>query len=266
VGRIRTLKPEFFRSRSLAKVSIPARLTFQGLWCEADDFGRGVADPRIVKGSVWPLDDDVTHADVGAHLEELASTGHIRLYVVKGERYFEILSWEEHQSAAYRRGKAQFPEPIVEESAEPAPPEQESHDESCTEVQAARPDVLELGTGKGTGNGDRNAPARRPRAIDPLWEAIIDCWQIDESQLTESERGRLNKATKLLRDVEADPTEIPRRRARYRVRYSHASDTPLAVIGRWSELANDTNGATPTMPAGSDMTQRNLARIQGGQR
>lgn len=139
MGRIRTLKPEFFRSRSLARISIPARMTFQGLWCEADDFGRGVADPRIVKGAVWPLDDEITHYDVDEHLDALAGSGHIRLYDVDGERFYVILSWEEHQSAAYRRGKAQFPEP----------PEQESHDESCKEVQAAPLVVLELGTGNG---------------------------------------------------------------------------------------------------------------------
>lgn len=109
--RIRTLKPEFFRSRSLAKCSVEARLTFAGLWTEADDHGRGIADPRILKGTLWPLDDDVTHEHVSSHIRMLIATGHIRLYETDGETYFEIINWEDHQAAAYRRGEPKYPAP-----------------------------------------------------------------------------------------------------------------------------------------------------------
>ncbi len=263
MGRIRTLKPEFFRSRSLSRVYIAARLTFQGLWCEADDFGHGVADPRIVKGAVWPLDDEITHQDVAGHLAELEATGHIQFYEVAGDRYFLISSWEEHQAAAYRRGKAQFPEPSMADTPTPVTVPDTLHDEECKEVQLASPVVQksagtgnwELGTRKGTGI----APAQRAR--DPLWDSIIDCWCLDPSELTDTERARLNKATKLLRDVQADPAEIPRRRARYRSRYPDAADTPMAVAGRWSELRQNENGSTPKMPAGTEHTQRNLERM-----
>lgn len=105
------------------------------------------------------------------------------------------------------------------------------------------------------------APARRPRERDPLWDALIECWCISEAELTDVERGRLNKAAKSLRDVRADPSEIPRRRARYRRRYPDAADTPMAVAGRWSELRQDENGSTPKMPAGTEHTQRNLERM-----
>lgn len=117
MGRIRTIKPDFFRSRSLAKCSREARMTFAGLWTEADDHGRGVADARILKGSIWPLDDDVTHSHVSAHLDMLAATGHIRLYEVGDERYFEVVKWAEHQAAAYRRGDARYPGPDAGQSA-----------------------------------------------------------------------------------------------------------------------------------------------------
>ena len=139
MARIRTLKPEFFRSRSLAQCSVPARVTFQGLWCEADDHGRGVADARVLKGAIWPLDDDIEWKDVEKHLGELADTDHIRLYEVRSDRYYEVRHWSEHQSAAYRRGNAVHPEPPSENA--------------CKEVQAALPDVLELGTGNWEGKG-----------------------------------------------------------------------------------------------------------------
>lgn len=159
MGRIRTLKPEFFRSRSLARVSIPARLTFQGLWCEADDFGRGVADPRLVKGAVWPLDDEMTWGEVAKHLDELETTGHISLYEIDGEQFYVIVSWEEHQAAAYRRGKPQFPAPCTTDNASTEPAEQSLHDESCKKV-------LELGTGNEELGGVANAP-RSPNGSLP---------------------------------------------------------------------------------------------------
>lgn len=114
MGRIRTIKPEFFRSRSLSQCSRDSRLTFQGLWIEADDHGRGVADTRVIKGAVWPLDDDITPETVEMHLQELESTRHLMLFHVSGERYYEVLAWEKHQAAAYRRGEAKHPVPPAE--------------------------------------------------------------------------------------------------------------------------------------------------------
>lgn len=137
MGRMRTLKPEFFRSKPLARCSIPARLTFEGLWCEADDYGRGDADARVLKGHVWPLDDDITWQIVEGHLGELEREGCIVLYEVDGNTYYAIPSWEKHQAAAYRRGKAIYPEP----------PCDNLHDDACKEMQAAPLRVLELGTG-----------------------------------------------------------------------------------------------------------------------
>lgn len=110
MSRIRTLKPEFFRSSSLARCSYAARLTFAGLWCEADDAGRGVADARILKGAIWSQDDDVTPDDVDDHLMELSGE-HIVLYAVGNKRYFAVNNWEAHQAAAYRRAEAKYPAP-----------------------------------------------------------------------------------------------------------------------------------------------------------
>src|SRR5690349_2031979 len=99
MGKIRTVKPGFFTSRSLARCPIRAMVTFAGLWSEADDHGRGIADPRILKGAVWPLRDDVSAADVQDDLDVLAQTGHIILYSIAGEAYFAIVSFGKHQSA-----------------------------------------------------------------------------------------------------------------------------------------------------------------------
>ena len=110
MSRIRTIKPEFFRSESLAALPLAARMTFAGLWTEADDAGRGVANSKVLCGALWSLDDDVTAVDVEEHLQALAKE-HIQMYEVDGKRYYAILNWENHQAASYRRGEPLYPPP-----------------------------------------------------------------------------------------------------------------------------------------------------------
>lgn len=141
MARIRTLKPGIFRSRSLARCSIPAVLTFEGLWSEADDAGRGVADARILKGAIWPLRDEITADDVEDHIAQLAGTGHVTLYEVDGERYYAITNWDKHQAPSHRRGDPIYPPPPGQ-TATPQP----LHADACKEVQAARLDVLDKGS------------------------------------------------------------------------------------------------------------------------
>jgi hypothetical protein len=57
MARIRTIKPEFFTSLTIASLPIEARLTFIGLWTHADDEGRCVDDTRLIRAALWPLDD-----------------------------------------------------------------------------------------------------------------------------------------------------------------------------------------------------------------
>lgn len=110
MARIRSLKPGFFKSRSLARLTPrEIRWTYAGMWCEADDHGRGIADARLLKSAIWPLDDDITFLHVSSWVDVLAASGHIELYEVDGEAYFQIIKFEDHQAAAYRRGEPKYP-------------------------------------------------------------------------------------------------------------------------------------------------------------
>ncbi len=97
MARIRSVRPEFFTSLDVANLSHRARLTWIGLWCYADDEGRGKDDARLVKAAVWPLDDDVTTLEVEADLAELAANGSLTRYEVAGARYFEIPNFKKFQ-------------------------------------------------------------------------------------------------------------------------------------------------------------------------
>lgn len=141
MSRTRMVKPDFFQSRSLAKVSRDARLTFIGLWVEADAEGRGIAHPSILRGRIWPLDADITDATVVAHLHELARTGHITVYESDGDAFYAVNSWRKHQSAAYRTGESKLPAPETSEVLDPMAFDALSPGEMQEIVQNARPVV-----------------------------------------------------------------------------------------------------------------------------
>jgi hypothetical protein len=83
------------------------------------------------------------------------------------------------------------------------------------------------------------APAKRTRQRDPIWDALIDCWAIDESELGTAERGRINQAASVLRHIDANPDEIPARRAMYAILFPDAAQTMMALVNRWAECRPD---------------------------
>ena len=74
-----------------------------------DDYGRGSADPEILKGFVFPRRKRVSESDIDKALAELADMGCIHLYDVDGESYFCFPNWGDHQRIQTKKSK--FPEP-----------------------------------------------------------------------------------------------------------------------------------------------------------
>jgi hypothetical protein len=95
VSRIRTIKPEFWSSEQVMACSPLARLLFIGLWNFCDDSGRHPYTPRTLKALIF-ASDDITTAEVGAMLEELAEAGLIAVYSVGGKQYLQVTGWQ-HQ-------------------------------------------------------------------------------------------------------------------------------------------------------------------------
>ena len=168
MARIRTIKPEFFTSLTLARVSRTARLTFVGLWTYCDDEGRGRAEPRLIKAAVWPLDDDYGVAEVEADLAELAAASLIQRYEVDGSHYLAIRNWAEHQKIGH-------PTP----SKLPPPPTRRSDDVTAPheilmsppEPRMSPPETFSLER-KGK-ERNREAPERRGKEILTADEASV---------------------------------------------------------------------------------------------
>lgn len=74
-----------------------------------DDFGRGSAEPAIIKGFVFPLRSNVTEKSIQTALRDLATMGMIHLYDVEGDSFLCFPNWDKHQRI--RQKVSRFPAP-----------------------------------------------------------------------------------------------------------------------------------------------------------
>ena len=97
--RIRTIKPEFWKSESVGRLNKSVRLMYIGLWNHADDHGLFRAQPALIRSELFPYDDDVTNAIIAEWLEQLVQNDHmIILYKgLDGNQYGWIPKWKQHQ-------------------------------------------------------------------------------------------------------------------------------------------------------------------------
>jgi hypothetical protein len=73
MARIRTIKPSFWGSRPVARLSRDARLLAIGLISFADDDGRFLASTATINGYVFP-NDDLPNAKVRKWIDECMAT------------------------------------------------------------------------------------------------------------------------------------------------------------------------------------------------
>lgn len=121
MSRIRTIKPAFFRSLTVADLTVTARLTFIGLWTYVDDDGRGIDDVRLVKAEVWPLDDKHTTGKVDADLKALEKHDHICRYQASDGRFLHVVEWG-HQKISHPQPSTKPPCPIHDNTGTPPDP------------------------------------------------------------------------------------------------------------------------------------------------
>ena len=113
MARIRTIKPDFFTSQSIAVLPLEARYLFVGLLTEADDQGRMVDSAKRLAGAIFPYDDRVTAAKVDGWLNAIAKTGAILRYEVGGARYICFQKWADHQKIS-NPAKPKLPSPSAD--------------------------------------------------------------------------------------------------------------------------------------------------------
>ena len=96
MGRIRTIKPEFWVSEQIVECSPNARLLFIGMWNFCDDGGNHPASPKSLKMQVFP-GDDFTVQYISDLVSELENQGLIIDYQANdGKMYWHVTGWH-HQ-------------------------------------------------------------------------------------------------------------------------------------------------------------------------
>ena len=105
----RVIKDTIKTSRNVNALSDFQFRVWIHLILSADDYGRGSADPELVKCLAFPRRKGITEKQLADALHVLANTGMVNLYEVDGEPYFYFPKWGEHQRVRTKVSK--YPDP-----------------------------------------------------------------------------------------------------------------------------------------------------------
>ena len=192
MARIRSIKPEFWDDRKLAKkTSRDARLLYVALWNLADEHGRLNGDPQWIKGQVFSYDDDLDPDAIGKLLEELEAPalGAVVAYEVEGDPYLFLPKLARHQRLEPEKVRSRLPAPPddsesrADQSGHGADEPEPGADESARGADQSGPDADLLALLYGAGSREQVAGSRyaheRPAAtvegVRLLREHIAAC-------------------------------------------------------------------------------------------
>ena len=189
--RIRTIKPEFWRSEDIAALSIEDRLLFIGLWSYVEDNGVGRDEPQLIQCDLFPLD-TFTEASVRTHggLMRLSQQGLITRY--EGpvcRKYLQVNTWDNHQKIN-RPSKPRFPRYDAENCTLTEP----SVSPHCTLTEAS---LLEQGT------GNREQGTGKPTLLDPSRETELAESANAETQTVAADAAPATASTSKHQSLEA---------------------------------------------------------------
>jgi hypothetical protein len=136
---------------------------------------------------------------------------------------------EKRREAGSRGGKAKAAKALA--SAKQVPKQTPSKPVPETDTDTEEEQLL----------GARPRREVRPRAPDPIWDALTAACGIDTKQLTTTARGATNRAVAELRAIDATPDQIRTRAGAYRRTYPNVALTPSALVKHWGQL----NGTRP---------------------
>lgn len=177
--RIRTIKPDFFRSPDVSQVDFPVRIFYQALWCWADDFGIGETNLNGLLGFAFPDSDGFSAHDVRRFCADCARHFGVTFYTVRGRHFYAVATWEKHQKLEKRTDRRKNPPPDDPDST----PDLRIYDCAESAPNIPRKSGAESGEyGAGTGEqGNRGteeissaapagaAPRKRGTRLQPDW-------------------------------------------------------------------------------------------------
>lgn len=102
MARNRMIKPEFWSSETLMKVSRDARLTFIGIWNFCDDYGFCLRSTRSLIGDIYPYDESVTEAKLKTWIDELITNELLIPIDYNNKHLLFVKGWGEHQTVQHK--------------------------------------------------------------------------------------------------------------------------------------------------------------------
>jgi hypothetical protein len=97
MARTRYIKPDFFKDTSMGALPRDVRLFYIGLWTEVDRSGVCEFDARVLKGALFPFDEDIGSVTVKEWCRHLYVSGRISLARHNKKLYLLINSFEKNQ-------------------------------------------------------------------------------------------------------------------------------------------------------------------------
>jgi len=91
------IDPKIWVNLKVGSLPDAGRLLFIGIFSTADDDGRLEADPKFLKATIFPYDDQKTIGAVRELRDDCARLGLIRVYSKNSREYLDIPGWHEHQ-------------------------------------------------------------------------------------------------------------------------------------------------------------------------
>lgn len=105
----RIIKESIRTSDSINELNWFEECLFYRLIVSCDDYGRFDGRPAIIKGTCFPLKENVTVKTIKDALDKLATAELVNLYTVDGKPYLSLPTWEHHQTV--RAKKSKYPSP-----------------------------------------------------------------------------------------------------------------------------------------------------------
>lgn len=172
--RIRSTKPEFWRSKTIAALPWDVRLVLKGLESYVDDNGVGKDDIALIAADVFPRDLSASPRETLARLSEaistLSRTGLIARYVTDGDELIYIDRWKDIQRID-KPARGRFPRPDgTREYSEEV--NRESYAKP-RETVASPPEVLAPGTGE---QGNRGVTTSSDKS-DKIDDRFDEFWR-----------------------------------------------------------------------------------------
>lgn len=158
MARIRSIKPEFWTDRFLARrLSRDARMLYTGLWNLADEHARLNGDAHYIKGQLFPYDDDLTPGAIDALLDALDDAGRVIRYIDGGDPYLFLPYLDKHQRLEPEKVPSKLPAP-PEALPQPPAPQPET-----AKVQVK--DSTQIGADSSESRADESAPRAEENAL-----------------------------------------------------------------------------------------------------